>query len=182
VRGTVEKFLSRAGCITASEPVGEMKPHIDSNGKGHELRADIHADDLRANSTTLLLDTSITQITGNSRDPTHRPQARQGKRHPNADPMERAKKDMYEWPASSQHNEFIPLVMDTYGRIGKPFLELLKDVADHQARRISGAIDDADTQRRLYTGDPRLSSSEQSTPPRDHPRPRLPHQPSRGGS
>ena len=63
------------------------RSHIDSNGKGHELRAGIHADDLRANSTTLLLDTSITQITGNSRDPTHRPQARQGKRHPNADPM-----------------------------------------------------------------------------------------------
>ena len=30
--------------------------------------------------------------------------------------------------------------MDTYGRMGKPFLKLLKDVADHQAHRTSGAV------------------------------------------
>jgi hypothetical protein len=61
---TVEKILRRAGCTTVSEPVGELEPHIDAKGKAHELRVDIRADGLRANSTTLLLDTSITNIIG----------------------------------------------------------------------------------------------------------------------
>jgi hypothetical protein len=30
--------------------------------------------------------------------------------------------------------------MDTYGRMGKPFLKLIKDIADHQAHRTSGAV------------------------------------------
>ena len=84
VRDTVEKILRRAGCTTVSEPVGELEPHIDSKGKAHELRVDIRADGLRANSTTLLLDTSITHIIGKAKDPASQPQARQGKSHPKA--------------------------------------------------------------------------------------------------
>ena len=40
------------------------------------------------------------------------------------------------------HKEFIPLVMDTYGRMGKPFLNLLKDVAGHTADRASGNVNE----------------------------------------
>ena len=40
------------------------------------------------------------------------------------------------------HKEFIPLVMDTYGRMGKPFLNLLKDVAAHTAHRASGNVNE----------------------------------------
>ena len=40
------------------------------------------------------------------------------------------------------HKEFIPLVMDTYGRMGKPFLHLLKDVAANTAHRASGNVNE----------------------------------------
>ena len=55
-----------------------------------ELRVDIRADGLRANSTTLLLDTSITHIIGKAKDPASQPQARQGKSHPKANPIKAA--------------------------------------------------------------------------------------------
>ena len=108
-----------------------------------ELRVDIRADGLRANSTTLLLDTSITHIIDKAKDPASQPQARQGKSRPKANPIKAAetiKDGKYKEAALRAHKEFIPLVMDTYGRMGKPFLKLLKDVADHQAHRTSGAV------------------------------------------
>jgi hypothetical protein len=40
------------------------------------------------------------------------------------------------------NKEFIPLVMDTYGRMGKPFLNFLKDVAGHTADRASGNVNE----------------------------------------
>ena len=40
------------------------------------------------------------------------------------------------------NKEFIPLVMDTYGRMGKPFLNFLKDVAGHTANRASGNVNE----------------------------------------
>ena len=121
VRDTIEKILRRAGCTTVSEPVGELEPHIDAKGKAHELRVDIRADGLRANSTTLLLDTSITHIIGKAKDPASQPQARQGKSHPKANPIKAAetlKDGKYKEAALRAHKEFIPLVMDTYGGMG----------------------------------------------------------------
>ena len=40
------------------------------------------------------------------------------------------------------NKEFIPLVMDTCGRMGKPFLNFLKDVAGHTADRASGNVNE----------------------------------------
>ena len=44
------------------------------------------------------------------------------------------------------NKEFIPLVMDTYGRMGKPFLNFLKDFAGHTADRASGIVINERTQ------------------------------------
>ena len=46
--------------------------------------------------------------------------------------------------------------MDTCDRMGKPFLKLLKDVSDHQAHRISGAVNDDPHTRRAHRGAPPL--------------------------
>jgi hypothetical protein len=86
-----------------------------------ELRVDIRADGLRANSTTLLLDTSITHIIDKAKDPASQPQARQGKSRPKANPIKAAetiKDGKYKEAALRAHKEFIPLVMDTYGGMG----------------------------------------------------------------
>ena len=48
----------------------------------------------------------------------------------------------YKVTAAAVHKEFIPLVMDTYGQMGKPFLDLLKDVAAHTAHRASGNVNE----------------------------------------
>ena len=44
--------------------------------------------------------------------------------------------------AAAVLKEFIPLVMDTDGRMGKPFLNFLKDVAAHTANRTSGNVNE----------------------------------------
>ena len=55
---------------------------------------------------------------------------------------ETEKNNKYKAAAAAVHKEFIPLVMDTYGRMGKPFLNLLKDVATHTAHRASGNVNE----------------------------------------
>ena len=52
------------------------------------------------------------------------------------------KNNKYKAAATAVHKEFIPLVMDTYGRMGKPFLYFLKDVAALTARRASGNVNE----------------------------------------
>jgi|NorSeaMetagenome_1021524.scaffolds.fasta_scaffold05005_5 hypothetical protein len=79
---------------------------------------------------------SVKRYIQQAQGPTHQPQARQGKSRPKADPVratEVHKDGRYKEAASRAQKEFIPLVMDTYVRTGKPFLKRLKDVADHQA-------------------------------------------------
>ncbi len=66
--------------------------------------------------------------------------------------------------------------MDTYDRMGKPFLKLLKDVSDHQAHRISGAVNDDPHTRRAHRGAPAPRIPERSVPSQHRPRPRLPYQ------
>ena len=64
---------------------------------------------------------------------------------PNGDPIrnrETDKNNKYKVTAAAVHKEFIPLVMDTYGRMGKPFLNFLKDVAAHTANRASGNVNE----------------------------------------
>ena len=66
--------------------------------------------------------------------------------------------------------------MDTCDRMGKPFLKLLKDVSDHQAHRISGAVNDDPHTRRAHRGAPAPRIPEQSVPPQHRPRPRHSYQ------
>ena len=74
-------------------------------------------------------------------DHTSQPEPRQGKAAPTDDPIaerDREKNGKYKAAARTVNTEFIPLVMDTYGRMGKPFLNFLKDVAGHTADREIG--------------------------------------------
>ncbi len=76
---------------------------------------------------------------------TSRPRPREGNTVPDGDPImtrETEKNDKYKVAAAAVHKEFIPLVMDTYGRMGQPFLNLLKDVAAHTAHRASANVNE----------------------------------------
>ena len=84
-----------------------------------------------------------------AKDHTSQPEPRQGKAAPTDDPIaarNRAKDGKYKAAARTVNKEFIPLVMDTYGRMGKPFLNFLKDIAGHTADRASGNVINERTQ------------------------------------
>ena len=86
------------------------------------------------------MDVSITHIMGSAANHTSQPRPRQGNSVPTDDPIakrETEKNNKYKAAAAAVHKEFIPLVMDTYGQMDKPFLNLLKDVATRTAHRAS---------------------------------------------
>ena len=77
---------------------------------------------------TVLVDTSVTHIMAQAKDHTSQPEPRQGKAAPTGDPIatrDRKKNGKYKDAARAVNKEFIPLVMDTYGRMGKPFLNFI---------------------------------------------------------
>ena len=70
---------------------------------------------------------SVTHIM--KQTPHNQPHPHQGKAAPRGDPVkvrEAEKNGKYKDVATALHKEFIPLVMDKYGRMGKPFLHFLK--------------------------------------------------------
>ena len=72
---------------------------------------------------------------------TSQPRPRQGNTVRNGDPImtrETEKNNKYKVAAAAVHKELITLVMDTYGRMDKPIINLLKCVAAHTANRASG--------------------------------------------
>ena len=72
---------------------------------------------------------------------------------------ETEKNNKYKVAAAAVHKELITLVMDTYGRMDKPILYLLKCVAAHTANRASGNANER-TQAIYTTPSPRQMSSE----------------------
>ena len=130
---------------TFTEPIGEIPGTTNRDGNTNNLRPDIRVDGLRDTGITILADVSITHIMDSAANHASQPQPRQGNTVPHGDPIrnrETDKNNKYKATAAAVHKEFIPLVMDTYGRMGKPFLNFLKDVAAHTANRTSGNVNE----------------------------------------
>ena len=141
----VQAVCKAAGLTTFIEPVGEIPGIENPDGTTTGKRPDIRIDGLRETGITVLVDTSVTHIMEQARDHTNQPEPRQGRAAPTGDPIAKRnaeKNRRYKDAATAVHKEFIPLVMDTYGRMGKPFLNLLKDVAGHTADRASGNVNE----------------------------------------
>ena len=145
VKFAVQAVCRQAGLTTFTEPIGEVPGTTNPDGTTAGLRPDIRIDGLRNTGITILTDVSITHIVNHAANHASQPQPRQGNSVPNGDPIrnrETDKNNKYKVAAAAVHKEFIPLVMDTYGRMGKPFLNFLKDVAAHTALRASGNVNE----------------------------------------
>ena len=141
----VQAVCKAAGLSTFDEPVGEIHGIENPDGTTRGKQPDIRIVGLRQTGITVLVDTAVTHIMAQAKDHTSQPEPRQGKAAPTADPIaerNRAKDGKYKAAARTVNKEFIPLVMDTYGRMGKPFLNFLKDVAGHTANRASGNVNE----------------------------------------
>jgi hypothetical protein len=139
----VQAVCKAAGLSTFDEPVGEIHGIENPDGTTRGKQPDIRIVGLRQTGITVLVDTAVTNIMAQANDHTSQPEPRQGKAAPTDDPIavrNRAKNGKYKDAAHAVSKEFIPLVMDTYGRMGKPFLNFLKDVAGHTADRASGNV------------------------------------------
>ena len=137
--------MKQSRYTTFTEPIGEVPGTTNPDGTTAGLRPDIRIDGLRNTGITILTDVSITHIVNHAANHASQPQPRQGNSVPNGDPIrnrETDKNNKYKVAAAAVHKEFIPLVMDTYGRMGKPFLNFLKDVAAHTALRASGNVNE----------------------------------------
>ena len=141
----VQAVCKAAGLSTFDEPVGEIHGIENPDGTTRGKQPDIRIVGLRQTGITVLVDTAVTNIMAQANDHTSQPEPRQGKAAPTDDPIavrNRAKNGKYKDAAHAVSKEFIPLVMDTYGRMGKPFLNFLKDVAGHTADRASGNVNE----------------------------------------
>ena len=140
-----QAICKQGGLTTFTEPIGEIPGTTNRDGNTNSLRPDIRVDGLRDTGITILADVSITHIMDSAANHASQPRPRQGNSAPNSDPImkrETDKNNKYKAAATAVHKEFIPLVMDTYGRMGKPFLNFLKDVAAHTANRASGNVNE----------------------------------------
>ena len=121
-----------------------MAGNENTDGSNNGKRPDIRDNGMRDTSIAVLLNIPFTHIIEHAMH--HKSQPHPGQGNVVCDDTinqgMRYDKDCVEYKAGAAavYKEFIPLVMDTYGRMYKPSLILLKEVATHSVHRATGNV------------------------------------------
>ena len=134
IRDKVCAITTRAGCPTATEVTGLLPARANPDGSLTDPRLDLRIDGLDSGVVATLADTTVRHVmTGTIAHPP-RPQHSAHRKAGGAIRVaHREKNATYKEPAEHAGYNFVPLAVETYGRMGKPFVALLKDAAKLEA-------------------------------------------------